>query len=184
MKNFKCKNSSCGVSFKADKLGPCPVCGSEITKEEKSNRLLIFSFLIIIIGFISILILKPSIFLIENGQDISDESIERANDSTFVNEKCYSDVRLNKPEIRKTLDYHKDYHYKPVWDGTDENLDEIEYFRESMNIPKNKTYIMPAGDTREQLIKMYPLVFDLCAELGYNMTGRDHIIAFDQAREV
>ena len=46
-----------------------------------------------------------------------------------------------------------------------------------MNIPKNKTYIMPAGDTRETLIKMYPLVFDLCAEVGYNMTGRDHIIA-------
>jgi hypothetical protein len=102
MKNFKCKNSSCGVSFKADKLGPCPVCGSEITKEEKSNKLLIFSFLIIIIGIISIIILKPSIFSIENGQDISDDSIEQANDSTFINEKCYTDVRLNKPETNKS----------------------------------------------------------------------------------
>jgi hypothetical protein len=43
---------------------------------------------------------------------------------------------------------------------------------------------MPAGDTREALIKMYPLVFDLCAEYGYNMTGRDHIIAFDTQRNV
>ncbi len=43
---------------------------------------------------------------------------------------------------------------------------------------------MPAGDTREELIKMYPIVFDMCAEKGYNMTGRDHIIAFDQRRGV
>jgi 7-carboxy-7-deazaguanine synthase len=51
------------------------------------------------------------------------------------------------------------------------NLEEIEEFRVLLFIPKNKTYIMPAGDTREELIKMYPLVFDMCAEKGYNMTG-------------
>jgi len=43
---------------------------------------------------------------------------------------------------------------------------------------------MPAGDTRETLIEMYPKVFELCAEHGYNMTGRDHIIAFDTERGV
>ena len=53
-----------------------------------------------------------------------------------------------------------------------------------LGIPKNKTYIMPAGDTRETLIKMYPLVFNMCVEHGYNMTGRDHIIAFDTQRGV
>jgi hypothetical protein len=35
---------------------------------------------------------------------------------------------------------------------------------------------------------MYPLVFEMCAEKkshpGYNMTGRDHIIAFDTKRGV
>ena len=40
------------------------------------------------------------------------------------------------------------------------------------------------GDTRETLTKMYPLVFEMCAEKGYNMTGRDHIIAFDTERGV
>ena len=59
-----------------------------------------------------------------------------------------------------------------------------EEIEELVNIPKNKTYIMPAGDTRETLIEMYPLVFDMCAEKGYNMTGRDHIIAFDTRRMV
>ena len=43
---------------------------------------------------------------------------------------------------------------------------------------------MPAGDTRPELIKMYPKVFEMVAEYGYNMTGRDHIIAYDTERGV
>ena len=93
-------------------------------------------------------------------------------------------LRLNTEAIRKSISYHTDYHYKPVWDGTDSNLDEIESYRTELGVPKDKTFIMPAGDTREQLIKMYPLVFEMCAERGYNMTGRDHIIAFDTERGV
>ena len=92
--------------------------------------------------------------------------------------------RLKIETIRLTIDYHADYHYKPVWDGTEENLAEIEAFRVALEIPKWKTFIMPAGDNREELIKMYPIVFDMCAEKGYNMTGRDHIIAFDTKRGV
>ena len=93
-------------------------------------------------------------------------------------------LRLNSEAIRKTISYHDSYHYKPVWDGTADGLAEIEAFRVEMDIPKDKTYIMPAGDTRETLIEMYPKVFELCAEIGYNMTGRDHIIAYDQRRAV
>ena len=96
----------------------------------------------------------------------------------------HNKFRLDPLVCRQMMDYHTDYHYKPVWDGTEKNLNQIEAFRLSLNIPKDKTYIMPAGDTREELIKMYPLVFDMCAEKGYNMTGRDHIIAFDTKRGV
>ena len=98
--------------------------------------------------------------------------------------KTHNRLRLNSEAIRKSISYHDDYHYKPVWDGTSDGLAEIEAYRLEMDIPKNKTYIMPAGDTRETLIEMYPLVFDMCAEKGYNMTGRDHIIAFDTKRGV
>jgi 7-carboxy-7-deazaguanine synthase len=103
-------------------------------------------------------------------------------DEKFV--KQHNKFRLHNKNIKKTLEYHTDYHYKPVWDGTEECLNEIEEFRTLHSIPKDKTFVMPAGDSREELIKMYPLVFEMCAEKGYNMTGRDHIIAFDQAREV
>lgn len=98
--------------------------------------------------------------------------------------KQHNKFRLNYTAIKAMIDFHTDYHFKPVWDGTEKNLQEIEDARTFLEIPKDKTYIMPAGDTRDELVKMYPLVFDMCAEKGYNMTGRDHIIAFDTKRGV
>jgi len=103
-------------------------------------------------------------------------------DQKFVD--IHNRKRMNTEAIKQMIDFHDDYHFKPVWDGTEGSLAEIEAYRVELNIPKNKTYIMPAGDTRETLIEMYPKVFDLCAEHGYNMTGRDHIIAFDTQRMV
>ena len=41
----------------------------------------------------------------------------------------HNKFRLKLHTIRQTLDYHTDYHYKPVWDGTEKNLEEIEEFR-------------------------------------------------------
>jgi 7-carboxy-7-deazaguanine synthase len=103
-------------------------------------------------------------------------------DERFV--KAHNRMRLNKESMKASMEYHTDYHFKPVWDGTQENLEEFEAFRVEMGIPKDKTYVMPAGDTRETLIEMYPLVFEMVAEHGYNMTGRDHIIAYDTERGV
>jgi 7-carboxy-7-deazaguanine synthase len=96
----------------------------------------------------------------------------------------HNKFRMKLATMSQMIHFHTDYHFKPVWDGTDKNLQEIENIRTLLNIPKDKTYIMPAGDTRETLIKMYPLVFEMCAEKGYNMTGRDHIIAYDTKRMV
>ena len=103
-------------------------------------------------------------------------------DERFI--QTHNRKRQNTDAIKKMIEFHSDYHFKPVWDGTKELLAEIEDFRLEFNIPKNKTFIMPAGDTRETLIDMYPKVFELCAEYGYYMTGRDHIIAYDTERGV
>jgi 7-carboxy-7-deazaguanine synthase len=103
-------------------------------------------------------------------------------DERFV--KQHNKFRLHYENIQKMINFHSDYHYKPVWDGTDEGLAEIEEFRVKMDIPKDKTFVMPAGDTRETLIEMYPKVFEMVAEHGYNMTGRDHIIAYNTERGV
>jgi len=96
----------------------------------------------------------------------------------------HNKFRLNKAAMALMLEYHDDYHFKPVWDGTEENLAEIEAFRVEMDISKNKTWLMPAGDTRETLIEMYPISIEKCMEVGYNWTGRDHIIAYDTKRAV
>jgi len=103
-------------------------------------------------------------------------------DEKFI--KIHNRKRLNTTAIKQMMGFHSDYHYKPVWDGTKGNLKEIEDYRVELGIPKNKTYVMPAGDTRETLIKMYPLVFEMVAEHGYYMTGRDHIIAYNTERGV
>ena len=68
--------------------------------------------------------------------------------------KQHNKFRMNYEAIKKTIHYHLDYHFKPVWDGTEENLNEIEDFRTKMRIPKDKTVIMTAGDTRETFIEM------------------------------
>jgi len=103
-------------------------------------------------------------------------------DERFI--KVHNRHRLNTQSIKRMITFHKDYHFKPVWDGTEENLKEIEEYRIELDIPKYKTYIMPAGDNRETLIPMYKKVFNMVAQHGYNMTGRDHIIAFDTERGV
>ena len=95
-------------------------------------------------------------------------------------------LRLNKEAIKQMMEYHTNYHFKPVCNPTEmpEVWAEIEAFRVEMGIPKNKTWIMPPGDNREELIRVYPMVFDFCTENGYNFTGREHIIAYDTKRGV
>jgi 7-carboxy-7-deazaguanine synthase len=103
-------------------------------------------------------------------------------DQKFID--THNRFRLNYEAIGKMIGYHNDYHFKPVWNGDDSILEEIENFRVKMNIPKDKTWLMPAGDTREQLIKMYPIVMEKAVEIGYNFSSREHIIAYDIKRGV
>jgi len=108
---------------------------------------------------------------------------------SLVDEKMitkHNSLRLNKDAIRKMIDYHSDYHFKPVCNPTEmpDIWAEIEAFRVEMNIPKSKTWIMPPGDNREELVRVYPMVIDFCTENGYNFTGREHIIAYDTKRGV
>ena len=53
-----------------------------------------------------------------------------------------------------------------------------------MKIPKSKTWLMPGGSTREELIPHYAGVIDRALEMGYNFCPRAHIIAFDDKRAV
>ena len=98
--------------------------------------------------------------------------------------KQHNKFRLNKEAIKQMMHYHTEYHFKPVCNPIEmpEVWEEIEAFRLEMGIPKSKTWIMPPGDNREELIRVYPMVMDFCRDHGYNFTGREHIIAFDTKR--
>ena len=97
----------------------------------------------------------------------------------------HNKFRLNYDAISKQIEYHSDYHIKPVWDGKDQDaLNEIMDFIEKLNIPRDKVWFMPAGDSRESLFKSYPVLFDWVRDNGYRMTWRPHIIAFEDKREV
>ena len=103
-------------------------------------------------------------------------------DSRFI--KMHNRFRLNEEAMRQMIAFHEDYHYKPVWNGTEDNLDEIEAFRIRMGIPKEKTWLMPAGGSRKSVMKAYPTTLEMCIKMGYNFTPRPHIVAYDDKRKV
>jgi len=99
--------------------------------------------------------------------------------------KQHNKFRLNYPAIKESISYHSDFHIKPVWDGKDEGaLEEIMNCINELEVPREKVWFMPAGDSREALFKSYPILFDWVRDNGYRMTWRPHIIAFEDQREV
>ena len=98
--------------------------------------------------------------------------------------KQHNKLRVNKSAIKQSIDYHKDYHIKPVLDKNLTILNEIEDFINELEIPKEKVWAMPAGDTRESLMESYPIVMNFVRDKGWRFTGRSHIMAFDTEREV
>jgi len=100
--------------------------------------------------------------------------------------KQHNKFRLNKSTIMKMMACHSDFHIKPVVnpDEMPKVWKEVETFLQEIDCPKEKVYIMPPGDTREELIRVYPMVMEFCIKSGYGFTGRPHIIGYDTQREV
>lgn len=107
---------------------------------------------------------------------------EKIVDEKFV--KQHNKFRMNHEVFEKMFAEGMDYQLKPVWGGDRDTLIEIEAFVDRHVVPREKIYLMPAGDTREALIKTYPIVMEKCIEMGWNFTGRPHIIAYGDKREV
>ncbi|MCF6766337.1 7-carboxy-7-deazaguanine synthase QueE [Thiotrichales bacterium 19S3-7] len=96
----------------------------------------------------------------------------------------HNKYRLNYQAIKKMLSYHCDYQIKPVFDGNEQTLKEIIQFCQQLNIPYNKVFLMPHGQTRKTLIKAYSKTMETCLKFGFSFTGRDHIIAYGDKRYV
>ena len=96
----------------------------------------------------------------------------------------HNKFRVHKENIKKSIEYHSDYHIKPVLDKDFSILDEVEEFLKDCEIPDEKVWAMPAGDTRDALFDSYPKVMDFVRDRGWRFTGRAHIMAFNDQREV
>jgi 7-carboxy-7-deazaguanine synthase len=119
--------------------------------------------------------------------------------------KQHNKFRLNYEKIAQSINYHRDYHIKPVIDKDLLIIQEVEEFISKLSqellhsakylnawvefdqedihkIIKSKVWMMPAGATREQLIESYGPVMNFCRDKGYKFSPRPHIIAFDQDR--
>ncbi|MCF6806802.1 7-carboxy-7-deazaguanine synthase QueE [Thiotrichales bacterium 19S9-12] len=98
--------------------------------------------------------------------------------------KQHNKYRLNFKAIKEMINYHDDYQIKPVFDGKEQTLKEILAFCEQLSIPADKVYLMPQGQTREQMLRNYSKTMSIALENGFSFTGRDHIIAYNDKRYV
>ena len=98
--------------------------------------------------------------------------------------KQHNKLRLNYEAIKKSIEYHTDYHIKPVLDKDLTIYGEVYKFLQDLEIPNEKDWVMPAGDDRESLFESYPVVMNFARDKGYRFTGRAHIMAVNTEREV
>lgn len=103
-------------------------------------------------------------------------------DEKFI--KQHNKFRLNEIAISQMILYHNDYQIKPVVNPVEQPdvWVEIINFMGSLDIPKNKVWIMPPGDSKDEIVRVMGDVITFCTENGYNYSGRDHIIAFGSTR--
>ena len=103
----------------------------------------------------------------------------------IVDEKMiikHNSKRCNIEAIRQSIEYHDDYHIKPVLDKELSIIQEVEELVKELNIPNEKIWAMPAGDDRVSLMESYPIIMDFVRDRGWRFTGRSHIMAFDTER--
>ena len=96
--------------------------------------------------------------------------------------KKHNSKRVNIEAIKQSIEYHDDYHIKPVLDKELSMVEEVEVFLKECEIPNEKVWAMPAGDDRESLMESYPEVMNFVRDRGWRFTGRSHIMAFNTER--
>ena len=96
--------------------------------------------------------------------------------------KKHNSKRCNIDAIRQSIEYHDDYHIKPVIDKELSMVPEVDELIKELNVPVDKIWAMPAGDDRESLFESYPIVMNFVRDKGWRFTGRSHIMAFNTER--
>lgn len=98
--------------------------------------------------------------------------------------KKHEKGRRNYFAMAQWIENSKDYQLKPVVADIEKDMPEIDEVRVHLGVPKEKTYLMPAGGTEEDLAPKRAPLMEYCWQKGYNYTDRIHITAYGTKRGV
>ena len=111
-------------------------------------------------------------FLGANGKEISQKTQDK-----------HEKLRKNYRAMMRWILDSRDYQIKPVVSSL-KDVYEIEQLMETLDIPKNKVYLMPAGANRDQLDQKRQMLVEFCINQGFNYSDRLHIITYNDKRGV
>lgn len=78
----------------------------------------------------------------------------------------------------------KDYQLKPVVSDIEVDMPEIIELMEFLEIPRNKTWLMPSGSTAKELEPKRAPLMEYCWKQGFNYSDRIHIVCYGEKRGV
>ncbi len=91
--------------------------------------------------------------------------------------------RCNYDAMKQLIRNHSDYQLKPVI-SSEEDLEEVKYIQQVLDVPDNKIWLMPEGLTEDELNNRRKWLMEIAINEGYNFTDRLHIIAYGDKRGV
>lgn len=89
--------------------------------------------------------------------------------------------RKNYFFMKQLITFHPDYQFKPVI-CSEKDLEEVEKIIKWLDIPANKVWAMPEGQSDEELKKNRIWLVEKCIDKGWSYTDRIHIVVFGKDR--
>jgi 7-carboxy-7-deazaguanine synthase len=68
--------------------------------------------------------------------------------------------------------------------SNDDDLAQVAFLQNALELPSESIYLMPEGRTQEEILAKLPELFGVCAVLGYVLTPRLHVLAFNDKRGI
>lgn len=68
--------------------------------------------------------------------------------------------------------------------SNDDDLAQVAFLQNALELPSESIYLMPEGRTQDEILAKLPELFGVCAVLGYVLTPRLHVLAFNDKRGI
>lgn len=95
----------------------------------------------------------------------------------------HNKYRQNYDAMNQLLQNHKDFQLKPVYTHH-EDLEEIQTIIDKLSVKSEKVWLMPQGQSDEEMNKVSKEVVEICLQKGWNYSHRLHINIYGKQRGV